>query len=58
MLHAPPVLSQKTRNRLGGPEETLFEHSTGVGREEQPPNVVVVQLNQVLHYFYFTVLNV
>ena len=36
---------------LGGPEETLFECSPGVGREEQPPNVVVVQLNQVLLSF-------
>ena len=36
---------------LEGPEETLFEHSPGVGREERPPNTVVVQLNQVLQYF-------
>ena len=45
-------------NRLGGPEETLFEHSPEVGREEWPPNVVVVQLNQVLQSFYFIMLNV
>ena len=36
---------------LGGPEETMFECSLGVGREERPPNVVVVQLNQVLQSF-------
>ena len=57
MLHAPPVLSQKTRNRLGGPEETLFERSLGVGREEWPPNAVVVQLNQVLQSFCSTMLD-
>ena len=44
-------------NRLGGTEETLFERSPGVGREERPPNIVVVQLNQVLQTFCFTVLN-
>ena len=36
---------------LGGPEEALFERSPRVGREERPPNVVVVYPNQVLHYF-------
>ena len=36
---------------LGGPEEALFGCSPGVGREEQPPNTVVVQLNQVLQFF-------
>ena len=41
--------SKETRNRLGGPEEVLFEHSPGVGRGERPPNAVVVHLNQVLH---------
>ena len=57
MLHAPPVLSQKTRNRLRGPEQMLFERSQGVGREEWPPNALFVQLNQVLEYFCFIVLN-
>ena len=42
---------------LRGPEETMFERSPGVGREEWPPNDVVVQLNQVLQSFCFTVLN-
>ena len=50
--------ARDTRNRLGGLEETLFECSLGVGKEERPPNVVVVQLNQVLQCFNFTVLNV
>ena len=49
--------SQETRNRLGGLEEALFECSQGVGREEQPPNVVVVHPNQVLQSFVFTVLD-
>ena len=43
---------------LEGPEETLFERSLGVGREDCPPNAVVVQLSQVLQSFYFTLLNV
>ena len=49
--------TKKTRNRLGDPEVALFERSLGVGREERPPNAVVVQLNQVLQSFCFTVLN-
>ena len=51
MLLAPPIL------RLGGPEETLFERTPGIGREEWPPNVVVVQLNQVLQSFCITMLD-
>ena len=43
---------------LGGPKNSLFERSPGVGREERPPNGVVVQLKQVLQFFIFTVLNV
>ena len=42
-------LAKKTKNRLGGLEEALFECSPGVGREEQPSNAIVVHLNQVLH---------
>ena len=49
MLHQ--FLAKKTGNMLGGFEEALFEHSPRVGREEWPPNVVVVQLNQVLQSF-------
>ena len=52
LLHQFPA--KETRNKLGGPEETLFERSLGVGREEGPPNVVVVQLKQVLQSFYFS----
>ena len=55
MLHQ--FSSKKTKNMLEGPEEALFERSPGVGREERPPNVVVVQLNQVLKSFCFTMLN-
>ena len=43
--------AKETWNRLEGLEETLFERSPGVGREERPPNAVVVQLNQVLQSF-------
>ena len=56
LLHQ--FLAKETRNRIWGPEETLFECSPGVGREEWPPNAVVVHLNQVLQYFNFSVLNV
>ena len=37
--------TKETRNILGCPEETLFERSPEVGREERPPNAVVLQLN-------------
>ena len=50
MLHQ--FSAKKTRNRLGGPEEALFERSLGVGREEGNPNAVVVYPNQVLHYLF------
>ena len=43
--------AKETKNKLGGPEKTLFERSPGVGREERPPNAVVVQLKQVLQSF-------
>ena len=49
MLHQ--FSAKKTRNKLGGPEEALFELSLGVGREERPPNAVVVYPKKVLHYF-------
>ena len=49
MLHQ--LSAKKNRNGLGGPKEALFERSPGVGREERPPNVVVVHPNQVLQYF-------
>jgi len=42
LLFASPSPSQG--DRLGGPEKMLFERSPGVGREERPPNTVVIQL--------------
>ena len=43
--------AKKTRNRLGGLEEVLFERFPGFGREERPPKAVVVYPNQVLDSF-------
>ena len=43
MTTAAPSSSQGDQSKLGGPEESLFERSPGVGREERPPIVVVVQ---------------
>ena len=46
---ATPSSSQGDQSKLGGPEESLFERSPGVGREERPPIAVVVQVpEQVL----------
>ena len=46
---ATPSSSQGDQSKLGGPEESLFERSLGIGREEWPPIVVVVQAqDQVL----------
>ena len=39
-----PSSSQGDQSKLGGPEDSLFEHSLGVGREERPPIAVVVQV--------------
>ena len=50
--------AKNTKNMLGGTKKALFEHSLGVGREEQPPNAIVVPLIQVLQSSYFIVLNV
>ena len=41
LLHLVPI--QGDQNKLGGPEKSLSERSSGVGREERPPIVVVVQ---------------
>ena len=46
LVIAPPSSSQGNRSRLGGPEESLFECSPGVGREERPPIAVVVQAEE------------
>ena len=43
MTIAAPSSSQGDQRKLGGPEESLFERSPGVGREERPPIVVLVQ---------------
>ena len=45
LLIAPPSSSQADQNKLKGHEKSLFECSPGVGKEERPPNTVVVQLN-------------
>ena len=44
LLIAPPSSSQGDQNRLGGPENSLFECSLGFGREERPPISIVIQL--------------
>ena len=56
MLHQ--FSAKETENRLGGLEKLLFEHSLGVGREERPPNTVVVQLKNEFYSLLFTVLKV
>ena len=43
-LFASPSSSQGDQSRLGGPEESLFERSPRVGREERSPIAVVDQL--------------
>ena len=48
MTIAAPSSSQGDQSKLGGPEESPFELSPGVGREERPPIAVVVQVQQVL----------
>ena len=50
MLHQ--FSAKETRNRLGGPEKSMFERSPGVGREEQPLNAIVVQLKTGSTIFY------
>ena len=44
LLFAPPSSNQGDQNKLKGPENSLFEHFPGVGREEWPPIAVVVQV--------------
>ena len=49
MIIAAPSSSQGDQSKLGGPEESLFEPSPGVGREERPRIAVVVPVpKQVL----------
>ena len=58
-----PSSSQGDQSKLGGPEESLFERSPRVGREERPPIAVVVQRsNRFCHltvlFTYYEWLNV
>jgi len=48
---AAPSSSQGDQSKLGGPEESLFERSPGVGREERPPIAVVVQAQRNRFYY-------
>ena len=51
---AAPSSSQGDQSKFEGLEESLFEHSLGVGREEQPPIAVVVQsLSRFCHLTVF-----
>ena len=43
LIFAAPSSSQGDQSKLGGPDESLFEHSPGIGSEERPPITVVVQ---------------
>ena len=43
---AAPSSSQGDQSKLGGPEESLFERSPGVGREERPPIAIVDQASR------------
>ena len=44
LVITPPSSIQGDQSKLGGLEESLFECSPGVGREEQPPIAIVDQL--------------
>ena len=46
MIIAAPSSSQGDQSKLGGPEESMFERSLGVGREERPPIAIVVQAQE------------
>ena len=45
-LFTSPSSSQGEKSKLGGLEESLFEHSLRIGREERPPIAVVVQAQE------------
>ena len=50
LIIVAPSSSQGDQSKIGGPEESLFECSPGVGREERPPIAVVVHsLNRFCH---------
>ena len=42
MIAAPSSI-QGDQSKLRGPEESLFERSPGVGREERPPIAIIIQ---------------
>ena len=46
MIIAAPSSSQGDQSKVRGPEESLFERSPGVGREELPPIDVVIQAQE------------
>ena len=48
MIIAAPSSIQGDQSKLEGPEESPFERSPGVGREERPPIAIVFQVQQVL----------
>ena len=52
MIIAALSSSQGDQSKLGGPEESLFECSPGVGREERPPIAVVVQAQRTGSVIY------
>ena len=46
LIFAAPSSSQGDQSKLGGPEESFFERSPRVGREERPPIAIVVQAQE------------
>ena len=53
-LIVSPSSSQGDQSKLGGPKESLFERSPGIGREARPPIAVVVQ--RLSRFCHLTVL--
>ena len=59
LIIVAPSSIQGDQSKLGGPEESLFERSPGVGREERPPIAVVVQsLSRFCHLTVFVLVTV
>ena len=54
LITAAPSSILGDQSKLGGPEESLFERSPGIGREERPLIVVVVQ--RLSRFYHLTVL--
>ena len=56
---AAPSSSQGDQSKLGGPEKSLSERSTGIGREERPPiDIVVHSIKHVLNSFLYVFLSI